>query len=72
MATALVALYGWAADYATARGLADAMRDALDVYATNASDDIQLASVSDGADEWVDGLEAFGCGVEVRLMFQEV
>lgn len=72
MTTVTVALYGWATDYATARSLANAIRDALDAYTSSASDGIQVASVTDGADEWIDELGAFGCGVEARLMFMEV
>lgn len=72
MTTVTVALYGWATSYTTARSLADAIRDALDAYTSNGSTDIQLASVTDGADEWIEELGAFGCGVEVRLMFMEV
>lgn len=71
MTTVAVALYGWATDYATARSLADAVRDALDAYTSNATDGIQVASVVDGADEWIDELGAFGCGVETRLSFLE-
>ena len=71
MTTVIVAIYGWATDYATARSLADAVRDALDAYTSNTSTNIQVASVTDGADDWSDELGAFGCGVEVRLMFLE-
>ena len=72
MTTVSVALYAWALDYATARNLADQVRDALDAYTSNTSTNIQVATVTDGADEWVDELGAYGCGLEARLMFLEV
>lgn len=68
----IVALYAWATDYATARNLADQVRDALDAYTSNGATDIQVASVSDGADDWIDDLGAFGCGLDVTLKFLEV
>ena len=72
MTTVAVALYAWALDYATARNLADQVRDALDAYTSNTSTNIQVATVTDGADEWIDELGAYGCGLEARLMFLEV
>jgi glycogen debranching enzyme len=68
----IVAVYAWATDYATARNLADQVRDALDAYTSNGATDIQVASVSDGADDWIDDLGAFGCGLDVTLKFLEV
>lgn len=70
--TVLVALHGWATDYPTARLLADQVRDALDAYTSNAADGIQVASITDLGDEWVDELKVFACGVEATLKFLEV
>jgi hypothetical protein len=68
----VVALYAWAADYPTARSLADQVRDALDAYTSNDDAGIHVATVNDLGDEWIDDLVAFGCGLEVTLKFLEV
>jgi hypothetical protein len=70
--TVIVAIYAWASDYPTARSLANEVRKALDAYASNTADNIQVASVSDGGDEWIDELAVYGCGVDVTLHYLEV
>jgi len=54
----------WAKDYPTARGLADAVADALD---RNTSTAIDVVTVTDGADVWLDGHDVFGCTLLVRM-----
>lgn len=68
----VVALYGWAVDYPTARNLVDQVRDALDAYTSSDAAGIQVATVNDLGDEWSDEAQVFGCGLEVTLKFLEV
>lgn len=67
-----ISLTAWAADYATARGLADDMRKALDAYSDGTSDGIQIASVQDGADGYDPDVDVFGCSIEVTVAYAEV
>lgn len=62
----------WASEYETARGLAEAVRLALDGFSENAqAGSIRFVSVSDGADEFVEGLEVFGCACMVTVEYDD-
>ncbi len=70
-AGARVSLTAWAQDYATARSLADNLRNALDAYSDGTSDGIQIASVLDGADGYDPDVDVFGCSIEVAVAYLE-
>lgn len=70
--TVLVAMDAWATTFQQARTLIDAVRAALDAYASNDSAEIQLATVLEGGDAFDETLQAYGCGLEVTLRFLEV
>ena len=67
--TAQFALTVWATEYAQARALAEAVRQALDAYTAAAG--IGVASVQDGADEYEATLDLFGCALQVTVQFTE-
>jgi hypothetical protein len=54
----------WAHEYPTARVLADDVAEALD---RNTSTAIDVVTVTDGADVWLDGHDVFGCTLLVRM-----
>lgn len=68
--TVQIGITAWAAEYAQARALADAVRRSLDGYTAGAG--IEVASVVDGADEYEGTLDVFGCALQVTVQFTEV
>lgn len=60
----------WAGDYATARTLADAVRKALDAWAS-AVDEVEIALVNDGADTYAEDYDMVGCTVLATIKHQE-
>ena len=70
--TVTVQVVCWSADYTHARGLAEAVRDALDSYSeTSGTGSIRFISVSDGADEYVSEMEAFGAVVVLTIDYDD-
>lgn len=67
--TVQIGLTAWATEYAQARTLADAVRQALDGYTGPTG--IEIASVQDGADEYEATLDVFGCTLTVTVQFSE-
>jgi hypothetical protein len=68
-ARALIGLTAWANEYAEARALADAIRQALDAY--DEPDGIDLATVNDGQDIYEPEADVFGCSLLVTVQFEE-
>lgn len=62
--SATVIVRCWAKEYHDARVLADACAVALDRKTTTV---IGIVMVSDGADVWLEGLDVFGCTLQVEL-----
>jgi hypothetical protein len=67
--TVQIGVTAWAPEYAQARALADAVRQALDGYTGTTG--IEVASVQDGADEYESTLDVFGCTLNVTVQFSE-
>ena len=62
----------WCVNYEDARELAEAVRDLLDAYSElDSVGSIRFISVADGADEWVDGLDAFGAVVVLTIEYDD-
>lgn len=70
VATVQLELMSWSQEYASARTLADEIRKALDAW-SSAADDVEIASVTDGADTWEPDLEMYGCPVNLTIKYQE-
>lgn len=60
----VLAVRGWATDYPAARELMETVATALDRVVT---DGVQVATVRDGADMYIDALNVFGCTLVVEL-----
>lgn len=71
-ATVRVGVSVWAREYAQAREAADAVRNALDAYDSDDPTDIQVATVSDGADTYDADIDVFGCSLDIEIKYQEV
>lgn len=69
VATVQMQVMAWALDYATARGLADQVRLALDTWG---SDDVEIVTVTDGPDTYAEEIEMFGCPVNLTAKYVEV
>lgn len=64
----------WAPSYSVARGLADAVCEALDGWGSDEGDAgplVHLVSVEDGADEYAEGYEMLGATVLVTVRHEE-
>lgn len=70
VATVQIELMCWSQVYARARTMADEVRQALDAW-SSATDDVEIASVTDGADTYEQELEMFGCPVNLTIKYQE-
>lgn len=70
VATVQIELLSWSQEYASARTLADEIRKALDAW-SSAGDDVEIASITDGADTWEPDLEMYGCPVNLTIKYQE-
>lgn len=62
--TVLLYLRCWATTYPAARALADLCAAALD-RAT--SSQVDVITVRDGPDDWLEGADIFGCALEVQM-----
>lgn len=62
--SASIILRCWAKDYPAARALADDCAAALD---RNTSTAIDVVTVSDGPDVWLEGHDVFGCALIVEM-----
>lgn len=60
----LIVLRCWAKSYPAARALANDVAEALD---RNTSTAIDVITVTDSADVWLDGHDVFGCTLLVRM-----
>lgn len=70
--TARVQVACWAQEYAEARTLAEAVRNALDAYSeTSDTGSIRFISISDGADEYVMDLDAFGAVCTLTIDYDD-
>jgi hypothetical protein len=61
----------WSASYSEARTLADEVRQALDLWASDA-DGVHLVSINDGADTYAEDLDMMGATVLVTVRHEEV
>ncbi|MBP8291225.1 MAG: DUF3168 domain-containing protein [Caldilineaceae bacterium] len=61
----------WAREYATARSLADAVRNCLDAQSDGTSTGVQVAAVNDVSDIYDADLDVYGCGVSVQVQYLE-
>ena len=67
-----VQIFCWAQEYSQARALAERVRVVLDAYSeTESAGSIRFVSVSDGADEYVAELDAFGCVCNLAIDFDD-
>lgn len=62
--SASIVLRCWAKDYPAARALADDCAAALD---RNTSTAIDVVTISDGPDVWLEGHDVFGCSLLVEM-----
>lgn len=62
--SASILVRGWAKTYPAARALVDDVADALD---RNTSTAIDVVTVSDGPDVWLEGHDVFGCALIVEM-----
>jgi hypothetical protein len=70
--TVTLQLACWAADYADARDLAEAVRQTLDAYSEpSPTGPIRFISVADGADKYIEDLDAFGCVVTLTIDYDD-
>lgn len=58
-----VALSAWADNYPDARELAEAVKAVLNPYTAETPGSIEVGSVEDGADTWIESMNLFGCVV---------
>lgn len=69
---AQIELTAWGAEYAHARAVAEAVRDALDAYAdTTATGPIRFVAVADGSDDYELTLDVFGATVVLTVEFDD-
>jgi hypothetical protein len=65
----LVGLAVWAENYPDARTLAEDLRGLLNGYNTETAGAIQIATVEDGPDAWIEALNVFGCTLQVTVQW---
>ena len=67
---AIIQLTAWAETYSAAKTLIEAVRTCLDTYGDVTPGAIQLATLVDGEDDWVEAIAAYGCNLVATLIYE--
>lgn len=66
-----VQITAWAREYDEARALIEEVRKQLDAYTEDIPDGIEVASVTEGGDDYVETLDLLVCSAIVTIQFVE-